>query len=425
MKRLLRQSWRLALTSFVLVGVLGLGTVGGVVLDRQVLTAYAGPSATATEAPSSLPLVQQAYDTIQREYVDRTALKPQRLEYGAISGMADSLGDTGHSRFLSPQMVTQERELTQGQFEGIGAEVETKDGAIVVVAPIDGTPAQQAGLRPGDVILKVNGQDVTGLPLEQVVGLILGPTGTSVTLTILSPDSGQTRDVSLVRTRITLHNVTWEALPGTMIADVRIAAFSQGVSGDLEKALAEVQQQKMTGIILDLRNNPGGLLGEAVGVASQFLKNGNVLLEKDAQGKTTPVAVQPHGPVTDLPMVVLINGGTASAAEILAGALQDAHRATVLGETTFGTGTVLTEFRLSDGSALLLATEEWLTPAGRVIWHHGIAPDVITALPRDTIPLLPEAERGMTAAQLRASDDVQLLRALDLLSQPSKSAQAK
>jgi carboxyl-terminal processing protease len=176
----------------------------------------------------------------------------------------------------------------------------------------------------------------------------------------------------------------------------------------------------MTGIILDLRNNPGGLLGEAVSVASQFLKNGNVLLEKDAQGKTTPVAVQPHGPVTDLPMVVLINGGTANAAEILAGALQDAHRATVLGETTFGTGTVLTEFRLSDGSALLLATEEWLTPAGRVIWHHGISPDVITALPRDAIPLLPEPERGMTAAQLRASGDVQLLRALDLLSQPSK-----
>jgi len=425
MKRLLRQSWRLALTTFVLVGVLGLGTVGGVVLDRQVLTAYAGPSATATEAASNLPLVQQAYDTIQREYVDRTALQPQRLEYGAISGMADSLGDTGHSRFLSPQMVTQEHELTQGQFEGIGAEVQVKDGAIVVVAPIDGTPAQQAGLRPGDVILKVNGQDVTGLPLEQVVGLILGPTGTSVTLTILSPDSGQTRDISLVRTRITLHNVTWQPLPGTTIADVRIAAFSQGVSGDLEKVLAEVQQQKMTGIILDLRNNPGGLLDEAVGVASQFLKNGNVLLEKDAQGKTTPVAVQPHGPVTDLPMVVLINGGTASAAEIVVGALQDAHRATVLGETTFGTGTVLSQFGLSDGSALLLATEEWLTPSGRVIWHHGIAPDVVVALPKDAIPLLPEAERGMAAAQLRASGDVQLLRALDLLSQPSKSAQAK
>jgi carboxyl-terminal processing protease len=123
--------------------------------------------------------------------------------------------------------------------------------------------------------------------------------------------------------------------------------------------------------------------------------------------------------------VVLINGGTASAAEIVVGALQDAHRATVLGETTFGTGTVLSQFGLSDGSALLLATEEWLTPSGRVIWHHGTAPDVVVALPKDAIPLLPEAERGMTAAQLRASGDVQLLRALDLLSQPSKSAQAK
>jgi carboxyl-terminal processing protease len=415
MKRLVHHSWRLALTSLVLLGTLGLGTVGGVLLDRQVLAAYAEPSAAQTPAPADLSLVQEAYTMIQRVYVDRTALQAQQLEYGAISGMVDALGDTGHSRFLSPAMVKQESEMTQGQFEGIGVEVQTKNGAVVVVAPIDGTPAQRAGLRPGDIIAKVNGRDITGLPLEQVVGMILGPTGTSVTLTIMNPDNGQTRDVTLVRARIAVQNVTWNQLPGTTIAHVRIAAFSQGVSKDLQKALSEVRAQGMTGIILDLRSDPGGLLDEVIGIASQFLKSGDVLLEKDAQGNTTPVPVQSVGAVTDLPMVVLINGGTASAAEILAGALQDAHRATLEGETTFGTGTVLSQFRLSDGSALLLATEEWLTPAGRVIWHQGISPDVTVALPPDASPLLPEGESGLTAAQLKASSDAQLLRALDLL----------
>jgi len=386
-----------------------------VVLDRQVLAVYADPGVAPTSTPSDLTLVQEAYDMVQRVYVDRKALQTQQLEYGAIGGMVDALGDTGHSRFLSPAMVKQESELTQGQFEGIGVEVQTKNGAIVVVAPIDGTPAQRAGLRPGDIIAKVNGRDVTGLPLDQVVGLILGPTGTSVTLTIMSPDDGQTHDVTLVRARIAMQNVTWHPLPGTTIAHVRIAAFSQGVSDNLQKALSEVRAQGMTGIILDLRNDPGGLLDESVGVASQFLKSGNVLLEQDAQGKTTPVPVQSMGAVTDLPIVVLINGGTASAAEILAGALQDAHRATLEGETTFGTGTVLSQFRLSDGSALLLATEEWLTPNGRVIWHHGISPDVTDTLAKDAIPLLPEGESGMTAAQLQTSSDTQILRAIELL----------
>jgi carboxyl-terminal processing protease len=423
MKHLVRHSWRLVLTSLVLLGTLGLGTVGGVLLDRQVLVAYAEPGATTapTPAPSDLSLVQEAYNMIQRVYVDRTAIQPTQLEYGAIGGMVDALGDTGHSRFLSPAMVKQESQLTQGEFEGIGVEVQTKNGAIVVVAPIDGTPAQRAGLRPGDIITKVNGRDITGLPLDQVVGMILGPTGTSVTLTILRPGDGQTRDVTLVRARIAMQNVTWHQLPGTTIAHLRIAAFSQGVSNDLQKALTEIKAQGMTGIILDLRSDPGGLLDEVINVASEFLKSGDVLLEKDAQGKITPVPVQPESVVTDLPMVVLINGGTASAAEILAGALQDAHRATLEGETTFGTGTVLSQFRLSDGSALLLATQEWLTPAGRVIWHHGISPDVTSSLGINATPLLPEGEAGMTAAQLQASGDTQLLRALDLLTASGNS----
>lgn len=247
---------------------------------------------------------------------------------------------------------------------------------------------------------------------------ILGPAGTSVTLTILNPGSEQSRDVTLVRAHLTLHNVTWQRLPDTTIAHVRVAVFSKGVSQDLKQALTDIHQQGLTGIILDLRNDPGGLLDEAVGVASQFLSSGNVVLEQDAQGHTTPIAVKSGGLATTLPVVVLINQGTASGAEIVAGALQAAHRATLVGEKTFGTGTVLNEFKLSDGSVLLLATEEWLTPQGHLIWHQGIAPDEVIPLPANTSPLLPELEPGMSSTQLQANGDQQLLQALALLSHP-------
>jgi carboxyl-terminal processing protease len=227
--------------------------------------------------------------------------------------------------------------------------------------------------------------------------------------------------------RIALHNVTWTQLPGTTIAHVRVAAFSQGVGKELAQALQDIHQQGMTGVILDLRNDPGGLLDEAIGVTSQFLGSGNVLLEKNAKGEVKSVPVKSGGVATDIPLVVLINGGTASAAEITAGAFQDAHRAQLVGETTFGTGTVLNEFGLSDGSAMLLATKEWLTPAGRVIWHRGISPDVKVGLAQTVTPLTPEAEKEMTLAAWRAAHDEQLQRALDLLtsSDPDQTVQSR
>jgi len=394
---------------------LGIALAGGIVLDRQVLAAYVPADSIPPEAVPDFELLAEAWNAIHQSYVDRTAVQSQTLTYGAIGGMVDALGDTGHSRFLSPEMVQEQPDVTTGRFEGIGAYVEMKDGHVVIMAPMDGSPAQQAGLRPGDVILKVDGEDVAGMPIDRVVGLIVGPAGTDVTLTIQSPDTGQTQSVTLERAQITLQNVIWQQLPGTEIAHVRIVAFSKGVTDDLKKSLSGIQQQGMTGIILDLRSNPGGLLSEAVGTASQFLEGGNVLLEKDAQGKVKPVPVLEGGLAPDLPLVVLIDPGTASAAEIASGALQDAGRAHLVGETTFGTGTVLNEFALSDGSAILLATQEWLTPGGRLIWHQGIAPDVQVALPQGTSPLLPQAEAEMTLEQLQNSKDTQLLEALTLL----------
>ena len=398
--------------SILIILALGLGLTGGVYFDRQVLLS---DGIIPTNAQPDFRLMAEAWNKIDQVYVDRQAIQPQSMTYAAISGMVDSLGDTGHSTFLSPEMVKQEQNYIQGQFEGIGAEVQTKDSHVVIVAPIDGSPAQKAGLKPGDIILKVNGEDMTGQPISAVVNKILGPAGTSVTITIQDPTTGQARDVTITRARIEIQNVTWHMVPGTSVADVRLAGFSEGVTKDLAKALQQIQAQNATGMILDLRNNPGGLLSEAVGVASQFLSSGNVLQEKDAQGNIKDVPIEPGGVAPNIPMVVLINKGTASASEIVAGALQDANRATLIGETTFGTGTVLERFTLSDGSALMLATQEWLTPKGRVIWHKGIPPNDTVSLPANATPLIPEAIQSMTPAQVQSSGDAQLLKGLQLL----------
>lgn len=406
----------------VLTLVLAAGMACGVLLDRQVVATFVPLDNIPSTAEQNFRLIAEAWNTISRSYADRSAIVPTKLTYGAISGMVESLGDTGHSSFLTPDMVRSLQDLSRDHFKGIGAEVQMKDGHVVIVAPMDHSPAQKAGLHPGDIILKVDSQDIANMSLEKVVARITGKEGTPVTLTILSPSSGQARDVTILRASIPIHNATWQRLPGTSAAQVRVSAFSQGVTEDLKKALLAIQGEKnIEGIILDLRNNSGGLLNEAISTASQFLNSGTVLQEKDAEGRIKPVPVEPGGLATAVPMVVLVNGGTASGAEIVAGALQDAGRARLVGETTFGTGTVLKEFLLSDGSALLLAIEQWLTPKGHTIWHKGIAPDVTVALTPDTELVNPRAGREMTAEQLRASKDAQLLRALEMLSPPGRT----
>ena len=214
MKRQLR---RLGQRGLILL-ILALGVASGILLDRRVLTAYAVPGNVSTQGALDLRLLTEAWNTIQKSYVDRTAIQPVQLTYAAIGGMVDALGDTGHSRFLTPDMLKAQDNFTQGQFDGIGVEVQVKDNHLVVVAPIDGSPAQQAGLRAGDIILQVNGDDITGAPLEQAIQRILGPAGTQVTLTILQSSDGHTRQVTLTRAKITLRNVTWQPLPGTTIA---------------------------------------------------------------------------------------------------------------------------------------------------------------------------------------------------------------
>jgi carboxyl-terminal processing protease len=392
--------------------------IGGVMLDRLVLADFAPVRNVQRAAEPDCKLISEAWNIISNKYVDRQAVQRQNLTYASISGMVNALGDTGHSTFLSPEMLNIESQYLQGNFSGIGAQIKIKEGHTVIMSPMDDSPAQKAGLQSGDIILRVNGEDITGLPLEQTVTRIVGKPGTSVTLTLLSPKSGQSREITVVRAKITVRNVRWQRLSGSKVAHIRIAGFSDGVAEEVRKALKEVRKQGLTALILDLRDNPGGVLDEAIGAASQFLSGGTVVLEKNGNGDVIPVPVKPGGLAPEIPLVVLINGGSASGSEIVAGALKDAHRAKLVGEKTFGAGTLLQHFRLSDGSAMLLATAEWISPGGHVIWHKGVMPDVEVSLPVAAIPLYPDMEKDMNSAQLKASDDTQLLRALNLLEHP-------
>jgi carboxyl-terminal processing protease len=408
--RRLRPGFQLALFF-----VFGLGV--GVLFDRWALMAF-----VPSDAVADFRLIAQAWNTIERYYVARGDVTSEALTYGAINGMVDALGDTGHSVFLNPGMVKALHVTETGKLKGVGVQVSMNaHRQIVILTPLDNSPAQRAGVRPGEIIMSVDGRDVAGMPLNQVASEISGPVGTAVELGILSPKTHRFRTVKIVRADITISDVSWRRIPGTDVANVRIAAFDDHMSRDLRAALREIQDQKLKGLVLDLRNNPGGVLDEAVGVASQFLTSGNVLLVRNAQGKTTPIAVEPGGLATNMPMAVLINHGSASAAEIVAGALGATHRAPLIGETTFGTGTVLNEFPLSGGSAMLLAVDEWLTPDGQSFWHKGISPDIQVTLPQDTQPLLPATMAGMTPDELQASDDKQLLRALQEVNQQIKT----
>jgi len=326
---------------------------------------------------------------------------------------------------MTPEMVQEQHNYTAGEFEGIGAYVEMRDGFVTVVSPIDNSPAQAAGVLAGDVVTAVDGKDVSGLSLQEVVQMILGPAGTTVTITFFRPETSEELTLAIERARIELQNVTWAMLPGTTVALVRIAGFSERVGADLKASIDAAEAQGATGLILDLRNNPGGLLSEAINVASQFLPPDTVVvLRQDAKGDVKEEPVSAGADRTDLPLIVLVNQGSASASEIVSGALQDYKRATLVGETTFGTGTVLNEFPLSDGSAILLATEQWLTPKGRVIWREGIVPDEVVDLNGPVQLLVPETAGDLTPEDMAASPDTQVLRALQLLGAPVAASAA-
>lgn len=369
---------------------------------------------TASE-PTQFNVFWQAWNLVQQNFVDRPALDPTQLTYGAIRGMVQALGDTGHTTFLTPDENAARGRGITGKFSGIGAELGQNNGLPIIVAPLDGSPAQKAGVKAGDIILKVDGVDVSGLSLSEIGDKIRGPAGSEVLLTLFRQADKQSHEIKITRGEITIPAVSWVMIPGTHVALLRLSQFSEQANDALVNALSAARSAGATALLVDVRNNPGGLLDQAVKVTSQFLRDGNVLLEADAQDNRTAFPVQPAGHATDLPLMVLVNPGTASAAEIFAGAIQDHQRGQVVGETTFGTGTVLKPFALADGSELLIGVRQWLTPNGRLIRKQGIKPDVEVKLPLGADLLSPAVIKGLTLTEIAASKDLQLTKALALL----------
>jgi carboxyl-terminal processing protease len=406
----LRTAARRGVRGLAIVALAVALVAGGVGLDRSGLLA-GSPTNDAASRSAQFQLIRQAWDLLHDQDVQRATLDDTALAYAAIDGLTAAVGDTGHTSFLTPADLATQQGVLSGRYVGIGVTVGSVANGAVIGTVFPGGAAASAGLKAGDVIRRINGTSVAGLAIAKLVAMIQGPAGSSVTLGI-KPSNGAERSVSLVRGAVTIPVVDWRIVPGTHIADIQLDQFSTGATAALVTVIDAAHAAGATGILLDLRGNPGGYVSEAVGVASQFLGAGDVFVTQDASGTRTPTPVQAGGVALTIPLVVLVDQFTASSAEIVASALQDAHRATVVGAKTFGTGTILGQFMLDDGSALRIGTSEWLTPSGRSIWHDGLVPDQVVALSSGQRPMVPADLAGLSAAKAAAVPDSQLKAAL-------------
>jgi carboxyl-terminal processing protease len=366
----------------------------------------------------------ETWHLVNKHYVKREAIQPERMTRGAIRGLLASLGDFGHTRFVTPEELKELRDSLEGNMEGIGARMSLRNDLPTIVSTLPDSPARKAGLQAGDVLLEVDGTHAGSLSLDQIVHRVRGPKGTTVHLRVARESQSEPLEFTIARAKVEVPDVTWAMLPGVPIAHVAIQNFGKEADAQVKAALHALRERGARGLILDVRGNPGGLKDQAVAVSSEFLTSGNVFLEQDAQGNRTAVPVKPGGEAPEIPVCLLIDQGTASSAEIFAGALQDHGRGKLIGARTIGTGTVLQPYGLTDGSAVLLAIAEWLTPEGRQIWNKGITPDISVALPPQAHVLQPELEANLTAESLARSDDKQLLKALEVLKAQLPKAEA-
>jgi carboxyl-terminal processing protease len=357
----------------------------------------------------------EAWRLVEDRYVDREAVSADRLKDGAISGMLNALGDTDHTTYLTADEASMMAERLSGHMEGIGVRFTMRQGRPVIVSVLPDSPAMKSGVKAGDVLEQADGKDLKDKSREQIVQMVTGAAGSTLQLTVGREGEAEPVTLSITRARIDLPYVEWHMLQGRPVAHVAIESFGENADKQLRQAIEGARQQGARGLLVDVRANGGGLKDQAVAVTSEFLKEGNVFMEKDAKGHETPVPVKPGGTATDIPIVVLIDEGTASSAEIFAGAIQDYQRGKLVGTRTVGTGTVLQPYELSDHSAVLLAVQQWLTPKGQTIWHKGIAPDVPVPLPAGTPILSPDESGRMSASELGKTSDKQLLKALEVL----------
>jgi carboxyl-terminal processing protease len=363
----------------------------------------------------------EAWRLVHQRYVDPKAVNDEHMMQMSITGMLASLGDVGHTTYLTREELERLQSGLKGELEGIGARITVRDRRPTIMQAMPGSPAQKAGLKAGDVILKVDGEPVDGLSLQQLVNKVRGPAGTAVHLEVQRQGQGQPLEVEITRAKVDVPDVTWRMLPGTPVAHLALQEFGVKADDELRAALKELRGQGAKGALLDVRGNPGGLKEQAVAVTSEFLKAGDVVfIQVDAEGGREKVMAKPGGVAPDFPVVVLTDEGTASSAEIFAGALKDYGRAKLVGARTFGTGTVLEPFRLSDGSAVLLAVAKWLTPKGHEIWHQGIAPDYEVPLARDATIVMPWSEEEQSAEAFAKIKDKQLLKAVEVLKEQLK-----
>ena len=373
-------------------------------------SASKGVDRTATY--EQLKLFTDVLSIIQNQYVDET--EPREVIYGAVRGMLRSLDP--HSSFMDPESYREMQVETSGSFGGLGIEITVRDDVLTVVAPIEGTPAWRAGIQPGDRIVKIEGLSTKDMSLPDAVKRMRGPKGTKVTITVVREGAKEPMDVSLTREVIQVQSIRAQELePG--IGYIRIRQFQERTAPDLVGAVEKFDKGgKLAGLIVDVRNNPGGLLSAAVEVSEEFLGDGKLIVYTEGRVRNQNMRFTAHAKraITEVPLVVLVNQGSASASEIVAGAIQDHGRGVVIGQQTFGKGSVQTIIPLSDGSGLRLTTARYFTPKGRSIHGKGITPDIVIDPPKDDVAAVKPGTPSLSEAE-QMKRDVQLQRAIEIL----------
>lgn len=398
---------RLALVA-VLVFAIVLASSGTGFAAGWYLAPQAAPAANPPreDLQQRFGLFWEAWSIIEREYNADAPLDLQKMVYGAISGAINSLGDP-YTTFSEPAQARIFEEDLEGSFEGIGATVDLVEGLLVIVEPLESSPALKAGLRPNDVILEVDGQSLQGLDLTEAISLIRGPKGTRVRLLIHRPGMLEPFEVELTRDKIDLPTVSHQMLEDG-IAYVRLTEFNNQATTRLRAALRSLMEEEPRALIFDLRGNPGGYLHIAGQVASQFIREGVVVIEKNSKGEVGELRADGRGLALDVPLVVLVDGGTASASEIVAGAIQDLGRGTLIGRPTYGKGSVQASYTLSDGSAVRVSIARWYTPNGHQLDGDGLTPDIVVEpnpeQSADDDPVLERARQFILAPQAEPAE---------------------
>ncbi|MCF7812606.1 S41 family peptidase [Candidatus Gracilibacteria bacterium] len=337
-----------------------------------------------------LSIFWETWNVLEANFLHKEEFAIQDQVYGAAKGLTQSLDDP-YTVFMTPEETKKFEESISGEFEGIGAEIGIQNGQLTIIAPLKGSPAELAGLKPGDVIFKIDGESTHGISIEEAVTRIRGPKGEKVVLTILRETEKNPLEITIVRDNIVLNSVEWEMRDG--VAIVTISQFGTELVKEFQDAVSEILLQQPEGIIIDLRNNGGGLLDACVQTASEFLDQ-KIIVKTNGRkfGNSGEIMSGRDGAFLETPLVVLVNRGSASASEIFAGAMQDHRRGLVIGEKTFGKGSVQNVVPLSDGSSLKVTIAEWLTPEGHSIHEKGIEPTItVEATEEETDPALEKA----------------------------------